>query len=237
MFNYVPIAAALVWLVGCDVNTDAEQPATEIAPVTNDVSFVDNDVASSQSDRTIIVFLGDSLTAGFGLSADDALPEQVARRLTENGVSMDVVNAGVSGDTTANGLARYDWSVASADPDLLVVALGANDYLMGLSPDVTRGNLAAIIERAQSDGTPIVLAGLEPRSDAGAGSRDEAFAAIYPGLAEEYGVPLYPALLASVRDTPEFLQSDGTHPNAEGVLVMANRLSAYLVPHLEGLAE
>ncbi len=226
------VIAAAVLIAGCG---EAEQASTAqdqkpIEQVSTNAQEAADTPPLTPKDAPTIVFLGDSLTAGFGLPPENALPEQVASRLEAAGVAAEIINAGVSGDTTANGLARYDWSVASAAPDLLIVALGANDYLMGTSPDAARDNLAKIIERAQADGLRLALAGLEPRSNAPEGTRDAAYAAIYPDLAQAYGVPLYPALLKGVRDNPDLLQSDGLHPTADGVEVMAANITAFLQP-------
>ena len=186
-----------------------------------------------RAEGQLIVFLGDSLTAGFGLASEAALPDQMQARLRDAGLDVSIVNAGVSGDTTANGLARYAWSVGSLEPDTVIIALGVNDYLLGLSSDITRANLAALIEQAQADGTSVILAGLEPRFDAPEGSRDAAFAAIYPELAATYDVPLYPALMRGVRDNPDLLQGDGLHPTTAGVVVMADQMATFLIPLLE----
>lgn len=226
-------------LAACS-NGDPEPAPSEAAPPAQPTQAAANTAPTNPTearDAPVIVFLGDSLTAGFELSPKDALPGQVASALADLGVETNAVNAGVSGDTTANGLARYDWSVASADPDLLVVALGANDYLLDLSPETTRANLAAILGRAKADGTPVVLAGITPRSDAALGSRDAAFGAIYPELAAEYDVPLLPGLLAGVRDNPDLLLADGLHPTAEGVAIMASNLATVIAPELAALSE
>ena len=179
-----------------------------------------------------VVMLGDSLTAGYGLPADDALPVQIERALRADGHVATFVNAGVSGDTTAGGLARYDWSVASANPDLLIVALGANDYLNGIDPEQTRANLTAILERAQADALPVVLVSVEARSDAAHDPRAEAFAQIYPDLAEAFGVPHISGMLRDVRDQPDLLLPDGLHPTAEGIEIVAESLAADIAPHL-----
>ena len=171
----------------------------------------------------VIVFLGDSLTAGFGLAADEALPEQVANVFKDDGIEARVINAGVSGDTTANGLARFDWSVLAANPDMVVVALGANDYLMGIDPEVAKQNLSAIIQKAKDKQIDCILVDLQPRS-AGA---------IYPELATKFDLKSYPSLMADVQNQPELLQSDGLHPTAEGVKVMAERLAQFLEPIVE----
>lgn len=178
----------------------------------------------------VVVFLGDSLTAGFNLSPEDALPEQVSRRLNEAGQAVNVINAGVSGDTSANGLSRYDWSVKSVNPNFLIVALGANDYLQNVPPERVRANLSEILSKAQADNISVILIGLKIRSKAEAGSRDADYGTIYPELASQFDVPLYPALLEDVRNSPNLLQSDGLHPTAKGVEVMADGLSDFLKP-------
>lgn len=182
---------------------------------------------------TVVVFLGDSLTAGYGLEPQQALPQQVEAVWKANSLDAVAINAGVSGDTTANGLARFDWSVAEAKPDLVVIALGANDYLMGVPPDVARANLAAILTRAKEAGIPAVLVGLAPRGDIQPGSREAAYAAIYPDLAREFGVPYYPSLLGDISADPTLLQADGLHPTAEGVVLIAKPLAEFLAPRLK----
>ena len=234
---HIVAAAATLLLAACG---DAPAPvanadASTNVPAANPAQPAAE--ANPQSEFPTVVFLGDSLTAGFGLPEDAALPVQVADRLSAAGRPINAVNAGVSGDTTSNGLARYDWSVSAAGPDLVVLALGANDYLMGLSPEIAKANLAAIIEKAQASDTAIILAGIEPRSQAASGSRDAAFAALYPSLSETYDVPLFPALLAGVRDNPERLQADGLHPTVDGIGEMADRLAPFLVPHVEAASE
>lgn len=180
-----------------------------------------------------MVFLGDSLTAGYGLDIGDALPAQIEAIWKAQGLDVAVVNAGVSGDTTANGLARFDWSVTAAEPDLVVIALGANDFLMGVPADAARANLAAILDRARAAGIPAVLVGLAPRGDIQPGSREADYAAIYPDLAAQYGVPYYPSLLADIAEDPSLLQPDGLHPTKEGVVRIAEPLAGFLEPLLE----
>jgi len=218
-------------------------PPVAEAPASQPVSSQNASEAAlkSSAQTPVVVFLGDSLTAGFGLSTQAALPEQVQKVLQDLGQPIMSVNAGVSGDTTANGLARYNWSVRAAKPDMLVVALGANDYLMNLDPSVTEANLAAILEYAQSDGLPVILAGLQSRalktSPDALGARDKAFAAIYPTLSARYNVPLYPALLKGVADNPALLQADGLHPTEAGVALMAETLAPFLAPQIAKLPD
>ena len=186
--------------------------------------------ARVNAEAPVVVFLGDSLTAGFNLSSEEALPEQVSRRLNAVGQAVNVINAGVSGDTSANGLARYDWSVKSVNPTFLIVALGANDYLQNLPPETARANLSEILTKAKADNISVILIGLKTRSNAEAGTRDADYGAIYPELASQFDIPLYPALLEGVRNNPNLLQGDGLHPTAQGVEVMADRLSDFLIP-------
>lgn len=225
--TFLALAGALAWLVAA-----CGQPAVPAAPAESPAIA---DVAptlqtASTESATTVVFLGDSLTAGYGLEPEDALPEQVEAVWRARGISVEAVNAGVSGDTTANALARFDWSVASAEPDLLVVALGANDFLMGIPADTARGNLAAILDRAAAEEVPVVLVGLAARGEIQPGSREAAFAAIYPQLADEYGVPYYPSLLGEIEGDPSMLQSDGLHPTKEGVAKIAVPLADFLEP-------
>ncbi len=183
----------------------------------------------------VIVMLGDSLTAGFGLSDNDAPPAQIEKRLRGGGHGVKIINAGVSGDTTAGGLARFDWSIASAKPDLLVVALGANDYLGGVAPERAKQNLEAIIKRAKGEGIDVALVGIAPRSSAAADQRGAAYGAIYPDLAAAYDTPIFPAMLKGVRDHPDLLQSDGLHPTADGAAVIADNLTEFLTPIVEAM--
>ena len=188
--HFFATAITALILSGCGAPSTAPDPVVDAseaervrdagptAPLSTDPETV--------SDTRKIVMLGDSLTAGFGLPPSDALPDQLERLLIAQDYAVEFVNAGVSGDTSAGGLARYDWSVASVNPDILVVALGANDYLSGLDPDQTRANLTAIIERAQAADIPILLVSLSARSseasDPRAAAFDVALVKLRPGL-------------------------------------------------------
>lgn len=187
-----------------------------------------------KTDAPVVVMLGDSLTAGYELAEHEALPAVVERVLAARGVAARFVNAGVSGDTTADGLSRYDWSVAGAKADLLVVALGANDFLIGIPPERTKRNLAAILDRAKAAGLPTALIGVEIRGTE-RDPRDAAFAAIYPALAKDYGVPLEPDLMAPVSGKPALLMDDGLHPTAKGVEAMAAGVADFLAPVIASL--
>ena len=198
----------------------SQQTANNVVPTTQ--------AQTPNKKITKIVFLGDSLTAGYGLAQEDAWPEQVQERLNAAGYATQIINAGVSGDNSANGLARYDWSVGSAQADILVLALGANDFLQGVAPQTTRKNLQTIIERAQSDGMQVILAGVATPQLERLGPVGRAYAAIYPNLAKEYKLSLFPSMLDGVSGQSKLLQSDGLHPTKDGVDIMADRFTQHL---------
>ena len=171
--------------------------------------------------RQVVTLLGDSITAGLGLPAAAALPSQLQAALARLKVHTVVRGAGVSGDTTADGAGRLDFSV-QADTAVCVVALGGNDLLQGLDPKTTRANLTAIVRRLKARKIAVVLAGLTAPKAVGAGyARD--FNAVFAAVARAEHVPLYPDLMAGVG--PGLRQHDGVHPNATGVKVIAGRLA------------
>jgi acyl-CoA thioesterase-1 len=221
------LATALV-LCGCGENAPGGNPLVSADP-TGDPS------TDLTENAPVIVMLGDSLTAGFQLSASAALPAALQREFEERGVPARFVNAGVSGDTTADGLNRYEWSVEGSNADLLVVALGANDFLGDLPTDVPKRNLAAILAKAKEDNLPTVLLGIAIPGEA-KDEREAAYAAIYPQLAAEFGVPYFPDMLAPVAGKPGLLQQDGVHPTADGVEAMAGEIAGFLAPLVEDLS-
>ena len=164
-----------------------------------------------------LVVLGDSLTAGYGLPPGKAFPDQLQAALRAKGWDVEVVNAGVSGDTAGDGLARYDWAVP-ADADALIVELGANDMLRGLEPETTKAALAAILDKAQAAHLPTLIAGMRAAPNLGA-EYDHAFDAIYPALAKAYGAALYPFFLDGVAGDPKLNQPDGHASDRGGRLV------------------
>jgi acyl-CoA thioesterase-1 len=175
------------------------------------------------SARTLrLVALGDSLTAGYGLPPGKAFPDQLDAALKAKGLDVTVVNAGVSGDTAEDALARYDWAVPP-DADALIVELGANDMLRGLKPEETKKTLAAILDRAKAAHLPTLLAGMQAAPNLGV-DYGKAFDAIYPALAEQYGAVLYPFFLDGVAGDAKLNQPDGLHPTAAGVGVVVRRI-------------
>jgi acyl-CoA thioesterase-1 len=177
-----------------------------------------------------IVTLGDSLTAGFGLLADDAYPALLEQRLRREGYAYRVVNAGLSGDTTAGGLRRVDW-VLRARPAIVIVALGANDGLRHLSAAAMRDNLVEIVRRLRAAGASVLLAGMRVPPNYG-GDYARAFAAVFPEVARSTGVPLVPFLLDGVAGEARLNQADGIHPTAEGQRLVADTLWPFLKPLL-----
>ncbi len=178
----------------------------------------------------VVVALGDSLTAGLGVSAEEAYPALLDARLHREGFAYRVVNAGVSGDTSAGGLRRLDW-VLRLHPEIVIVALGANDGLRGQPPAALRDNLMHIVERARAAGARVLLAGMRMPPNYGDEYARE-FAAVYPAVARATGVPLAPFLLEGVAGNPRLNQPDGIHPTAEGQRVIAERLWPHLRPLL-----
>jgi acyl-CoA thioesterase I len=180
-------------------------------------------MASHAGARTIrLVALGDSLTAGLGLPPGQAFPNQLQAALRAKGWDVEVINSGVSGDTAADGLARYNWAVP-ADADALIVELGANDMLRGSPPEQTKKTLAQILDKAKAAKIPVLIAGMRAAPNLGA-EYGRAFNAIYPDLAKAEGVALYPFFLDGVAGNPKLNQPDGLHPKAEGVEVIIERI-------------
>ena len=185
---------------------------------------------SARAADHVIVALGDSLTAGLGVAPEEAYPALLEAKLRREGFDYRVVNAGVSGDTSAGGLRRLDWALR-LKPDVVIVALGANDGLRGQPPAALRDNLTRIVERARTAGSRVLLAGMRVPPNYG-DDYSRAFAAVYPTVARATGVPLAPFLLDGVAGDPRLNQPDGIHPTAEGQRVIAERIWPYLKPLL-----
>jgi acyl-CoA thioesterase I len=185
---------------------------------------------ATAADRTVrIVALGDSLTAGFNLPASAAFPVKLGKALKAKGIAVEMVNAGVSGDTASGGLARVDWSVPEGT-DAVILELGANDMLRGVDPAVTRRALEEIVRRLTGRHIPVLLAGMRAAPSLGP-DYVRAFEAIYPELAAKYDLLLYPFFLDGVVADPKLNQQDGLHPTAAGV----DRIVAGILPKAEEL--
>lgn len=183
-----------------------------------------------------VAALGDSLTQGYGLPQDEGLVPQLQAWLRASGAEVTLINAGVSGDTSAGGLSRVDWTLAP-EVDGLIVALGGNDLLRGIDPEVTRANLSGILDAASKARVPALLVGLEAPPNYG-GEYRTAFNAIYPELGAAYDIPVIPSMLgaiAAARDPLSLMQPDGIHPNARGVQLVVKAIGPQVLEFVEAL--
>lgn len=212
-------AALFAAACGRDTSIDRRPPAPRVAP---------------EEGRPRVVTLGDSLTAGYGLSIDEAFPARLQARLAAQGYPFEVINAGVSGDTSAGGLRRLDWAL-EGDVRILILALGGNDGLRGISVDEMKRNLATIIERAQERQIAVLLAGMEAPPNFGP-AYTTAFRQAFRDLAREYRLAFVPFFLDAVAGVPALNQADGIHPNAEGAGRVAENLWPALKPMLDAAA-
>lgn len=188
-------------------------------------------VTQAEAQTVKIAMLGDSLTAGYGLPPAQALPVRLEAALQRRARNVAILNHGVSGDTTAGGLARVDWMLADK-PDIVLVALGGNDALRGSDPGQAERNLDAIVARLKAANVTVWLAGMMAPRNFGA-HYTEAFDGMFKRLADKHGVPLYPFLLDGVAADPTFNQPDGIHPNAQGVDVLVDRLLPFVTKNLD----
>ena len=213
--------------VGCD--RDGANDVT--VPRANETYASSTGPATEATKLPRVVFLGDSITAGYGLDAEQAFPALIRGALAGDGIPVDVVNLGVSGDTTAGGLARLDW-VLRQKPDVLVVGLGGNDGLRGQDVKSSEANLRAIVTKGRDAGAQVLLLGMMIPPNYGPEYTKE-FREIYPRLARELDVPLVPFLLEGVGGEAKLNQGDGIHPTAEG----HERVAANVLPHVRELLE
>ena len=185
--------------------------------------------AGAETEPIVLVALGDSLTAGYGLGPSDGFVPQLQAALSARGHNVMIRNGGVSGDTSSGGLARLDWAVGP-ETRAVILELGANDMLRGIAPDVTRANLTAIIKRLHAQDIKVMLAGMLAAPNLG-----EAYAArfnpIYPQLAEQFGLVYYPFFLDGVAGQRALNLADGIHPTGEGIAVIVDKI----LPHVERL--
>ncbi|HET6322410.1 MAG TPA: arylesterase [Hyphomicrobium sp.] len=177
--------------------------------------------AASEKPIRILAF-GDSLTSGYGVRPKDAFPNQLQKALKGRGHAIVVTNGGVAGDTTAAGLARFDWTVGN-DVDAVILELGANDALRGIDPKVTRDNLQKILAKLQERKLPVLLVGMRSPANWGDTYADD-FDAIFPALAKEHGLVFYPFFLEGVVLDAKLNQQDGMHPNAKGVAEIVRQI-------------
>jgi acyl-CoA thioesterase-1 len=195
--------------------------------------------AAAAAERATVVALGDSLTAGYGVSRGEAFVPRLEAWLRARGADVEVQNAGVSGDTTAGGLSRADWALGE-DADAVIVALGGNDFLRGTDPAVSRENLRGILEKAKARDLPVLLVGIDASGQYGP-DFEAAFDGMYPALAQEFGTLLETDWFEGLREEgvsvsetrSRYLQPDGIHPNAAGVERIVERLGPRVLELLE----
>jgi acyl-CoA thioesterase I len=228
------VAAVALTAIACGTRGDEPGPpaaARAVATPAPAVAPAKPAPAAAAAARPRIAVLGDSLTAGLGIATAASYPSLLQQRLDAAHLDFDVVNAGVSGDTSAGGLARLDWAL-DGDVRILIVALGGNDGLRGLPAEELEHNLAQIIERAQARGIAVILAGMEAPPNYG---RDYivAFHKVYPALAARYRVALVPFLLQGVAGNETLNQRDGIHPTAAGARIVADNVWQVLKPIAE----
>ena len=198
------------------------RPGTKAPPPSN---------AAVRPEERVLVAFGDSLTAGFGVPRQETYPARLQEKLTLSGYRYRVINAGISGDTTAGGLRRVDW-VLKSKPEIVILELGANDGLRGLDLKETRTNLAQIIERLQAGGVQVVLAGMRLPPNYGE-EYTHAFHAMYVDLAKQFGIPLIPFFLNAVAANPQLNQGDGIHPTGLGYAKIVDDLWPVLERNLK----
>lgn len=212
-------------LAGCDRGTAEEARVPNAAPAVVPAPAAPAPAAHVE-DGPLVVFLGDSLTAGLGLPEDQAYPAVLDRRLDAEGTPVRVLNAGVSGDTTAGGLARLGW-ILKQKPDVLVVGLGGNDGLRGLDLAESGKNLREIVRRGKDAGARVLLLGMQIPSNYGPDYTRQ-FQEMYPQIAKDLDVPLVPFLLEGVGGVADLNQADGIHPTAKGQEMVAATVAPYL---------
>ena len=236
-FSRVCTIAALGTMAACgphgDLRAERRDVSTASEPQAAGTTSPEARRTEAPAGRSRIVALGDSLTAGLGLSMNQAYPALLQQRLTAEGLDYEVVNAGVSGDTSAGGLARLDWTL-DGDVRVLIVALGGNDGLRGLPTQQLKRNLSQIIERAQARRITVILAGMEAPPNHGWEYVVD-FHQVYPDLARQYHVAFIPFLLQGVAGHDALNQRDGMHPTAEGARIVADNVWAALKPVVEKL--
>ncbi len=207
----------------------AERGARKAAAAAVCLAFALAPALSAMAETMRLVALGDSLTHGYGVAQDEGFVPQLQRWLAERGADVEVVNMGVSGDTTTGGRARLDWALADG-ADAVILELGGNDLLRGIDPATSRANLDAMLAELEAREIPVLLAGLEAPLNYGPEYK-EAFEGMYAELAEAHGAILYASFLEGVG--PEMMQPDGIHPNAEGVAEIVEGIGPSVLELLE----
>jgi acyl-CoA thioesterase I len=228
MLRLVYVTLVVAFAIAC--GRDASPPPAGAQDPAGAATAPRPPAAAVSAAQPRIVFLGDSLTAGLGLAVEHSYPSLIGARLKERGFEYEIVNAGVSGDTSAGGLRRLDWSL-DGDVRVLILALGANDGLRGLPASEMKKNLRAVLDRARDRRIPVILAGMEAPPNNGPDYTRE-FRAVYSDLARDYDVRFIPFLLQGVAGNAALNQADGIHPNAGGARIVADLVWKELEPLL-----
>lgn len=224
-----PVWPLICLLLAAACNRDTARPQEAVPAPASSANAPAASASPADDPRPQIVVLGDSLSAGLGLAETEAYPALLQKKLETAGYNWRVVNAGISGDTSAAGLQRLDWALGQGDVRILILELGANDGLRGLPAPELQKNLAAIIERAQRKRIAVLLAGMEAPPNFGP-EYVVSFRQVYRDLAKQYKVALLPFLLDKVAGDPALNQADGIHPNVEGTVIVADTVWNALKP-------
>lgn len=229
---YPILLLCVLCIAACQEKTDSTSTATTPEPALPDAPPAE---ANSDESTLRVVVLGNSLAAGFGLDPSQAFPALLQQKIDSMGWNASVMNAGVSGETTAGGLRRIDWLLRDRI-DVLILELGGNDGLRGVQTEVTKNNLQAIIDqtRGKYPGARVILAGMQVPTNLGQAYTSR-FREIFPELAQENSASLIPFLLENVGGIPELNLPDGIHPTAQGHIIVAETVWRYLKPELERL--
>jgi acyl-CoA thioesterase-1 len=209
------IMVFFLYLAGCS----GESASNDAAPKT---------AAAKQTTQKTIVAVGDSLTAGLGVDESAAYPAQLQRKLAEDGYYFDVVNAGVSGDTSSGALSRIEWVISALKPDIIILETGANDGLRGIDPDILRKNLDRIVSVIKANNIEVLLCGMKMLPNMGP-EYSKAFTRVYPEIAQKHEIPLVPFFLEGVGGDPRFNQSDRLHPTAKGYRRIVDHIYPYVL--------
>jgi acyl-CoA thioesterase-1 len=204
-----------LYLAGCS----GESASNDDAPKT---------AAAKQTTRKTIVAVGDSLTAGLGVDESAAYPAQLQRKLADDGYYFDVVNAGVSGETSSGALSRIEWVISALKPDIIILETGANDGLRGIDPNILRKNLDRIVSIIKEDNIEVLLCGMKMLPNMGP-EYSKAFMRVYPEIAQKHAIPLIPFFLEGVAGDPRFNQPDRLHPTAKGYRRIVDHIYPYVL--------
>ena len=204
-----------LYLVGCSGESASNDDASKTAAV-------------KQTTRKTIVAVGDSLTAGLGVDESEAYPARLQKKLADDGYDFNVVNAGVSGETSSGTLSRIEWVISNLKPDIIILETGANDGLRGIDPDILRKNLDRIVSVIKANNIEVILCGMKMLPNLGP-EYSNAFTRIYPEIAQKHAIPLVPFFLEGVAGDPRFNQPDRLHPTAKGYRRIVDHIYPYVL--------